>query len=302
MQIIRSAAFSVQIGAPETILNFQEYSQFKYGHKPTILKFAKKMVDGLFAIMPISKLIKNNQDIVIITSPFWHTPPSVYPLALEVHKLINEKLLDNKANAIKFVKISRSSAPSCDFSKLTVEERKLNMQRNKLSIDEDSVRDKTVIFIEDARITGAHEEKTIVCLEQAGAKKVILLYLIDVKNGKNDPDIENRLNHAVINSIDELYKLMRKPDEYVLNSRSVRFVLSWADHKELKKFFAKISSVILDELYSASITDGYGLMEKYAQGFELLRAEVKSRNKQQLVPSLINKANAFIKKAYVLTF
>lgn len=195
--------------------------------------------------------------------------------------------------------MSRSSAPSCDFSKLSHAERKLNMQQNKLSVDENAVKGRTVIFIEDARITGAHEAKALECLEAAGAEKVILLYIIDVKHGKKDPDIENRINHSVINSLDELYRLMKNPDEYVLNSRACRFVLSWENKEELEKFAQKIPLTVLTELYSASITDGYGLMEKYADGFRIIREEVRERSHASFIAELFTRAGNLIKKSAV---
>lgn len=299
MKIKRASAFTMESGQKKPLLDIAEYSNFKYGHKPTVLTFAKKMTDELFSIFPIQKLISQQENVIVTTSPYWYTPPSVHPLALAVYENINEHLFERGKNSLRFIKMSRSSAPSCDFSKLSHAERKLNMQQNKLSVDENAVKGRTVIFIEDARITGAHEAKALECLEAAGAEKVILLYIIDVKHGKKDPDIENRINHSVINSLDELYRLMKNPDEYVLNSRACRFVLSWENKEELEKFAQKLPLTVLTELYSASITDGYGLMEKYADGFRIIREEVRERSHASFIAELFTRAGNLIKKSAV---
>ena len=280
MKISRFSAYTLDkkaLGKPD-FLNISDYSRFKYGHKPTVITFAKKILETFLSKYSFDWIAARKDEIVITTSPYWHTPPSANSLAVAVHHLLNESLFEHGIGSIKFVKINRSAAPSCDFSQLSVKERAQNMKKDQLSVDTKSVKKQRVVLVEDSRITGAHEEKTIKYLEKAGVHELILLYVIDVKDGKLDPDVENRINHITVNSLDELYKLMKNPDEFILNGRACRFLLSWDNKDELEHFCKKIPLQILSDIYVASINDGYGLMDKYRAGFEVLRREYKRKN------------------------
>ncbi len=298
MKIKRISAFALKSGLSKQILDPKEYSNFKYGHKPSVLKFAENLAKSLFSVMSKQWLVRNRASIVVTTSPYWHTPPSAHSLALSVHHILNEYLYENGYGSLPFIKVSRSMPPSCDFSQLDEKERKLNMKNNKLSVDRQAIKGKTVIFVEDSCITGAHEEKFLQCMKKADAAEVIVLYIIDLKNEKIDPNIENILNHSVIDSLDDLLKLMSNFKHYTLNSRVCRFVLSWSDEDELRDFCEKLPSSVLSDLYIASTTDGYGLMSKYNKGFNTVRSEMKRRQKFNLIRSFVRIPNIFKEMTY----
>ena len=73
---------------------------------------------------------------------------------------------------------------------------------------------------------------------------------------------------------------MKKPDEFVLNSRLCRFILSWENQEELEDFCKRLSDEMLFGLYISSVNDGYGSVEKYAKGFEVVRQESRIRHHQ----------------------
>jgi hypothetical protein len=302
MNIKRISAYTLDKSTKKEFLNLEEYSTFKYGYKPTVIKFAKKMAAEFLKVYSFKNLTLNKDNLVLTTSPYWHTPPSAHSLAVNVHYFLNELLLESGHNALPFVKINRSSAPSCDFGKLSAKEREINMKKDSLSVDQDSVKGKTVILVEDSRITGAHEKKTISYLEKSGVAEIIFLYVIDVKTGKKDPEIENKMNHTKINSLDRLSALMRNPEEYILNARVCRFVLSWGNLLELKSFLKKISDDVLSDLYISSVNDGYGFMDKYQAGFSLVRDEIKLRENKISLASRFSQFTFLLRQAAVSIF
>jgi hypothetical protein len=283
MKINRISAYTIDAEnnlENKPTLDFTEYSKFKYGHKPTAMKFAESMMSEFLNKFSLEKISGESSEFIVSTSPYWYTPPSANSLAMYFHYMLNELLLSAKNQPLTFLKIHRSSAPVCDFSKLSHRERLENMKRDTLSFDPFLLKGKRLILVEDARITGAHEQKIIDFMEKAGLEEIIFIYVVDVGSGKNDPDIENRINHKWVNDLDTLQLLMKKPDEFVLNSRLCRFILSWENQEELEDFCKRLSDEMLFGLYISSVNDGYGSVEKYAKGFEVVRQESRIRHHQ----------------------
>lgn len=277
LKVKRLSAFSVEGEPGKDPLDFVEYSKLKYGHRPTSAKFAEKMAKIFVQEYTLPELIERREDIVISTSPYWFTPPSANSLAIKFHFLVNELLYVTGKEPLPFIKIHRSAAPSLDFGKLSLEERKKNMARNRLSADPLVLRGKTLVIVEDARITGAHEKKIIDFARARKVKELVFVYVVAVSYGSKDPDIENRMNHQWVNNLEAVYLLMRNPEDFILNSRACRLVLGWKDAAELEDFCRRVDDAMVFKLYTYCVNDGYGSMANFKEGFNIVRAEVSRR-------------------------
>lgn len=280
MKLSRVSAYTIEKDPGKKSLNFIDYSKFKYGHKPTAIKFAECMMAEFLKEFPVSYFSENGGSVIVSTSPYWYTPPSANILAVYFHYMLNELLLDEKKPPLTFLKIHRSAAPVCDFSKLTHKERLENLEKDTLSFDPFLLKGKRLILIEDARITGTHEQKIVEFMEKSGLEELIFVYVINVGFGETDPDIENRINHKWVNNLDTIQLLMKKPDQFILNSRLCRFILSWSNPEELEDFCKRLSDEMLFGLYISSVNDGYGTSDIYAAGFEIIRQETRIRHQQ----------------------
>ncbi len=278
MKITRLSVYdSIKEGASNA-LDTTLYSKFKYGHRPTAVIFAVKMFKTFLKEFNNEWLKDHNDQLVITTSPYWFTPPAAHALVAHVHHMLNERYMRLGLTPVRYVKIHRSSAPVTDFSKLGEEERKLNMKRDSLSVDPEALKGKVLLVVEDSRITGAHEEKTIKFAEEMGVKHIIFVYIISLKNGASDPDVENRINHIAMSDLTMLHRLMLTPEDFAFNSRVCRFLLSWPNIEDLTQFFKYLSDQLLFTVYASSINDGYALSDKFKAGFEVVRNEVESRD------------------------
>jgi len=280
MKLQRISVYSLEEESDKNILDLVDYSKFKYGHKPTAIKFAENMVTEFTKVIPVSYLGENYRDVIVSTSPYWYTPPSAHILAIYFHYILNDMMIEEKHQPLTFLKIHRSAAPVTDFSKLTHKERLENLNKDTLSFDPFMLKGKKLILIEDARITGTHEKKITEFMEKAGLEELIFVYVVNISSGVVDPDIENRINHKWVNNLDTIQLLMKKPDQFVLNSRLCRFILAWENDSELEDFCKRLSDEMLFGLYISSVNDGYGTVEKYAKGFDIIRKETKVRHQQ----------------------
>ena len=196
MKINRISAYTIDAEnnlENKPTLDFTEYSKFKYGHKPTAMKFAESMMSEFLNKFSLEKISGESSEFIVSTSPYWYTPPSANSLAMYFHYMLNELLLSAKNQPLTFLKIHRSSAPVCDFSKLSHRERLENMKRDTLSFDPFLLKGKRLILVEDARITGAHEQKIIDFMEKAGLEEIIFIYVVDVVRVKTIPILKIEL-------------------------------------------------------------------------------------------------------------
>lgn len=293
MNIKRISAYTIENEPGKPALDFDEYSRFKYGHKATAIKFAERMAQEFVKNFTLDFVAKDCSDVIVSTSPYWYTPPSANALATYFHFILNELMLETNHSPLTFIKIHRSAAPACDFSKLSHTERIENMKKDRISLDPSLLKDKTLILIEDARITGAHEKKIIDFMQESGVEDLIFVYVIDVGFGKDDPEIESRLNHKWVHNLDTIHLLMKNPEQFLINARLCRFILAWENKEELKDFCKRLRDEMLFGLYMSSINDCYNSVEKYRPGFEIIRAEIEFRYRQ-LKKSDFQDASIFI--------
>ena len=97
---------------------------------------------------------------------------------------------------------------SFDYATLGVEDRVRERQRLSASlVIEPRLRDGAVLFVNDIRVTGAHQGAMERYFERARAKAVHWLYVVDVVQavGRSEPRLEARLNHT---SLDNLMQLL----------------------------------------------------------------------------------------------
>lgn len=277
MKIVCLSAYTVKHGSSGVVLDFEEYSKFKYGFKPATIIFAKKLLNLFLEKYGIEYFLIKPENVIITTSPYWYTPPPAYSLTIKFHDLINELLLEKGCPPVRFMKIQRSSAPFCDFGKLNLAERKQNMKISSLSVDLEIFKGKKIILIEDARITGSHEKKVRELMKKAGVTELVFIYIVNVGKEIKNPKVENQMNHSWINNLKALSVLMKNPQDYILNARACRFILSYENKKELKKFSKKLSHELLFEIHRLSVNDGYGTLEKYKDGFQIINNEIVAR-------------------------
>lgn len=280
MLIHRVSAYTVEDEQGKIPLDYAEYSRFKYGHRPTAVRFTENLMAAFLREHPLAAVCERSDDLIVSTSPFWFTPPAAYLLSLNFHYLLNEMMVERGQPPVTFLKIHRSRAPVTDFGKLTHRQRLANMKTDRLSFDPFMLKGGRLILVEDARITGAHEGRTIEFMEKSGLKELFFVYVVNVSYGKDDPDIENRINHRWVNDLGALQLLMRRPEEFLLNSRACRLVLSWPNRRELKDFCKRIGDETLFGLYTASVNDGYGTMPEFSKGFQLVRDEARYRHER----------------------
>ena len=70
MKIVRLSAYTVEHGSSGVLLDFEKYSKFKYGFKPTTIIFAKKLLSLFLKKYGIEYFSTKPGNVIITTSPY----------------------------------------------------------------------------------------------------------------------------------------------------------------------------------------------------------------------------------------
>ena len=126
---------------------------------------------------------------------------------------------------------------------------------------------KTLIFLDDIRITGSHERMILKMAKEFGLQnKAYLLYFAELVNDAIHPRFENYLNYYAVKSIFDLHDIVNSPD-FVPNTRIVKYILNY-DSADFDQFIARQNEQFKEELYDLAIGNGYHTIDAYTTNLQ----------------------------------
>jgi hypothetical protein len=137
---------------------------------------------------------------------------------------------------------------------LSAEERRRLLVGDRVYLNKDFVAGKFLLFIDDCRITGAHEERLAAFLRAEGLPNEHMFVCFAAYAG-DDPATEHQLNHAAIKSATDLLELAREPGHQV-TTRAVRLLLEVPESR-IAALLAGAPPAFVDDAFHAAMTKGY---------------------------------------------
>jgi len=236
------------------------YSMFKYGCHASAESYALRMAQMIRHEFPHWR----SEEVMMAGSAF-----KVAPTASEAIANLVYVYLKPFFPLLQKIKIRRDSIFPNDYGSLSIAERESLMNRNILWIDEDSLRGKKLIVVDDLRVTGAHEKK-ITQLVEKSASEVLFCYVGRLV-GSYQPSCEAHINQSAVGSLADLKDIIRRGHFHV-NARVCKYVLSYGDATELSHFLSNVPEQVLSTLDLCIQGDGYHLMTEYMRNYEILRS------------------------------
>jgi len=132
------------------------YSRFKFGDGSIAEEFGTNLAKHFIAD-ELSKNYDGNQ-LVVVSSPYSFIPTATFFLKNNFIFEMNKWLASNNYPVTQETKIHRSTSYSEDYGTLDATGRMKLIENDIFYIDKNFVKDKTIIFIDDIRITGTHEK------------------------------------------------------------------------------------------------------------------------------------------------
>jgi hypothetical protein len=257
----------------ETGEDFDEarYSRFKHGDGVLAQRYGRELAGRLLSAAPW--LTTCAEPMVIASAPYKYLPTASQGLALHVRRVVNVAFADSGRPPAEIGALRMSSVDAANYATLDTALRKDLLRQANLYVDTADFAGRHVILVDDARITGLAEAAATALVTAAGARTVTALYVVQIaeERGPLRPDVEHRINHAFVRDLTCLLQVYRS-DRFVLNIRTVKYILGYADCDALDRFFARLSRAELQALDDAARNTGPEFSRCYRESLRRLRA------------------------------
>lgn len=271
---MRISTFSAQQFENRDSLEFSpdKYSAFKYGSKSAAREFGYAL--GIkFLQSAVYHNLQNDFDltetpIIVSSAPYKFIPTASFALKdYFVHEF-------NRSHAIKFgksiedFKVFRQHSYHDDYGLMTKEDRDKAITSEDFYIDKTFIQNKILFFIDDVKITGAHQSRVEKLLRTVNFRGQIVFLFYAELIGSEAPQIESYLNRNAINDLKDINKIIRE-DEFIFNTRVVKFILH-ADSNDFETFIRYQSTKFNETLLHYAIGNEYFKESKYQGNLQKL--------------------------------
>ena len=247
-------------------LNIRNYSALKFGSDRVARLFGYEMADKFYE--EYYELLVNNR-CVVIPSAFNMVKIASTILGHYFTNRLNDLLTRNGHDIVEWSTMHRSMSYIADYCTMTKETRQQMLNGDTLYINKDFIKGKVLLFIDDATISGAHQEKMEEFLKVSGINNDhVFLYYVRY-HGKN-ASIENQLNRSGIRTIDDYIKLVSETNHHIV-VRAIRFLLD-LPLGDLEVALERLSDEFIYKLYFACLAKEYHMIGDYQEGFKLVKA------------------------------
>jgi PRTase ComF-like len=249
------------------------YSRFKFGDDFVAESFGSTLAKG-FIEQHLSTLTTTSQ-IVVISSPFAFIPTATFAMKNYFVFELNKWLAENGCPVVQEAKIHRTITYKEDYGELDAIERLKLIGNDSFHIDKSFLTNKTLIFLDDIKITGSHERMITKMITAFGlTNDVYLLYFAELINKTIHPNIENYLNYYFVKSIDDLCTII-KNGRFAINTRIVKYILN-TPLVEFDSFIQNRNGDFRNLLYNMALGNSYHTIEAYSHNMELLKNYCKA--------------------------
>lgn len=249
------------------------YSRLKFGSDQAARAMGHQLAQEFFFAHG-EKLLAN--DVVVFASPYNYLPNAATVMTKHFIDRLNELLVFAQGKHVDYSLVHRKVSYTADYGFLSKEKRRSLIDNDSFSMNRDFIKDKLLLFIDDVRITGTHEDKLVEVLSRDGIdNEAMFLYFANYKGSQ--PNIEGELNFAAIKSMEDFVALTKEPNHHVI-IRPIKYILS-RPVEELKAALPGFSDDIVFAMYYGCLAEGYYKIPSYQANFAILTADKERRSK-----------------------
>ncbi|MFD2288087.1 hypothetical protein GJU39_18665 [Pedobacter petrophilus] len=249
-----------------------DYSRFKFGDDLVARSFGKDLADGFIKYYLTDNRIADQ--IVVISSPYSFIPTATFAMKNYFVSQLNRWLAENGGLTIQEAKVHRTITYKEDYGELSAEERMNLIGNDSFHIDRDFLEGKTLLFLDDIKITGSHERMILKMAREYGLKNEMhMLYFAELVNKEIHPNVENFLNYHQIKSIFDLERIISN-GYFCFNTRVVKYILN-TESSSFSIFLERMDHDFIHQLYDLALGNSYHLMDAYADNLKLIKSYIK---------------------------
>lgn len=242
------------------------YSRLKFGCDRAARLFGHMIADAFFE-QHASVLLTN--PCLVIPSPYNYVPNAATIMTMHLLNRLNYHVVNANGHHVEYMTIPRKVSYVNDYGFLSKEHRKSLLDGDKFYINSKYVKGRTLIFVDDVKITGTHEDKLIELMQQQKLKNEAHFLYFAKYNG-DQPDIESKINFAAVNSLKDLNRMVEEPNHHMI-VRPIKYMLG-SDREELFEDFLQFrTGDYLNKLYYNCLHEGYYRIPRYQENFKQIR-------------------------------
>ncbi len=256
-----------------------DYSRFKFGDERAARRFGISLAQSFIETHFASSLPQDQ--LVVISSPYSFIPTATFAMKNYFVYELNKFLAKKNTPVVQETKIHRTITYKEDYGELDAEKRMKLIGNDKFHIDKSFLANKTLIFLDDIRITGSHERMITKMIEEHELDNdVYLLYFAQLTDMTIPPNIENYLNYYAVKSIFDLLDIING-EAFAINTRLVKYLLNY-DIEDFNLFMEVQSLHFLNLVFNMALGNGYHTIEAYEVNLNQLKALLISKNEKKL--------------------
>lgn len=253
-----------------------DYSRFKFGDDAVAKTFGSALAEGF--IEDVLSKTRIDQQMVVISSPYSFIPTATFAMKKYFVFRLNKWLADNNLPVVQETKVHRTITYKEDYGALNADERMKLIDNDSFHIDAEFLTDKTLLFLDDIKITGSHERMIAKMIKQYNLlNNIHMVYFAELNNPAIHPNIENYLNYYNVKSIFDLDKIINDGD-FCVNTRVVKYILNY-DHGRFCIFIENKPLAFILELYNMALGNSYHTMDGYALNLNFIKNYLFTNNK-----------------------
>ena len=255
--------------------NPDEYSRFKFGDEAVARSFGVDLANGFIAHHLSQDPV--HQQIVVISSPYSFIPTATSAMKNYFIFQLNRWLAENGFPVVQETKVHRTVTYKEDYGELNAEQR-INLIGNDLfHIDKAFLTNKTLLFLDDIKITGSHEKMIMKMAKEYDLQNAVyMLYFAELIDKTIHPNIENYLNYHQVKSILDLDKII-KSGNFAINTRIVKYILI-SDFSNFQEFILNQTEDFISYLYDMALGNNYHTIEAYSSNLNFIKEQLLTSN------------------------
>lgn len=216
------------VGETSFPFSVSDYSRFKYGSERAAEKIGTKLAARYYRRVQTDNDLLNeikSKQIVVIPPPYDFVPTAGYAMKEYFVRHFNKCLIKDGIYPVQETKIHRTRSYNHEYGTMSSEERKKAISSDGFHIDKKFVNQKLCLFLDDIRITGAHEDRISEMIEKAELDiSFQFLFFVSLKNDAVNPQIEYFLNHYSVKNLSDIDAIIRH-EGFLFNTRVVKFIM-----------------------------------------------------------------------------
>ena len=247
----------------------KDYSRFKFGDDAVSRLFGIDLANGF-----IQEYLQDHpidKQIVVISSPYSFIPTATFAMKNYFVFQLNRWLAENGFLVVQEAKVHRTVTYKEDYGELDAMQRINLISNDSFHIDREFLFGKTLIFLDDIRITGSHERMILkMVAEYQLQNEIHMLYFAELANNAIHPNIENHLNYFDVKSIFDLEDII-EGGNFSINTRVVKYMLN-AKSESFLIFLNNQTDEFINLLYNMALGNSYHTIEAYASNLNLVKS------------------------------